>query len=211
MLEWSSLIVFMIAAAVLLVVPGPAVLYIVARSVNQGRLAGIVSALGIQIGTLFHIVAAALGVSAILVTSARAFQVVKFLGAAYLVYLGIRTLLDRKQPDALSASEPQELSRIFYQGVIVNLLNPKTALFFFAFLPQFADPARGPVALQILLLGVIFVTMAICSDSIYALLAGTIGRSLKSNLAVLRGQRYFAGFVYIALGVTTALSRADTK
>jgi threonine/homoserine/homoserine lactone efflux protein len=128
-----------------------------------------------------------------------------------LVYLGVRTLLDRKQPDALSASEPQELSRIFYQGVIVNLLNPKTALFFFAFLPQFADPARGPVALQILLLGVIFVTMAICSDSIYALLAGTIGRSLKSNLAVLRGQRYFAGFVYIALGVTTALSRADTK
>jgi threonine/homoserine/homoserine lactone efflux protein len=209
--DWSTLAVFLVASLVLLVTPGPAVLYIVARSIDQGRAAGLVSAMGVASGALFHIAAAALGVSALLMSSAVAFSVVKYLGASYLVYLGIRTLLERRQPTSLHAPEPQKLSRIFSQGVVVNLLNPKTALFFFAFLPQFVDPTRWAIPLQILLLGMLFVMMGVCSDSLYALLAGTIGQWLKRSTRFLRGQRYFAGSVYIALGVTTALSGSNNK
>jgi threonine/homoserine/homoserine lactone efflux protein len=212
MLDWPNLALFFVAALVLLLMPGPAVLYIVARSVDQGRLAGLVSALGVNVGTLFHVAAAALGLSAVLVTSALAFQVVKYLGAAYLIYLGVRKIFfERDQPDTSISHEGQPLSRIFTQGVIVNVLNPKTALFFFAFLPQFVNPERGAVALQFLLLGVMFVGMAICSDSLYALLAGTVGGWLKGKPGFLRRQRYFSGGIYIALGVTTALSGGDGK
>jgi threonine/homoserine/homoserine lactone efflux protein len=212
MLDWHNLTFFFVAALALIIMPGPAVLYIVARSVDQGRLAGVVSALGVNVGTLFHVAAAALGLSAVLVTSVLAFQVVKYLGAAYLIYLGVRKIFfERDQPHASTAHEPQALSHIFSQGVIVNVLNPKTALFFFAFLPQFVDPARGAVALQFLLLGLMFVSMAICSDSLYALLAGTAGRWLKGRPGFLRRQRYFSGGIYIALGVTTALSGGDGK
>lgn len=210
MLDGSNLTVFIIAAVVLLLIPGPAVLYIVARSIEQGRVAGIVSALGIQTGTLFHVVAAALGLSAILVTSALAFQVVKYLGAGYLIFLGVRTLLDKQHDTRLATPKRQPLSRIYTQGVVVNVLNPKTALFFFAFLPQFVDPARGSVALQILMLGFIFVGLAICSDGTYALLSGTMGEWLRTNTGFWRGQRFFSGSVYILLGVTTALSGSDT-
>jgi threonine/homoserine/homoserine lactone efflux protein len=193
--------------------PGPAVLYIIARSVDQGRPAGLVSALGVNVGTLFHVAAAALGLSAVLVTSALAFQVVKYLGAAYLIYLGVRKIFfEREQSDdAPAVHEPQTLARIFSQGVVVNVLNPKTALFFFAFLPQFVDPDRGMVALQFLLLGLMFVGIALCSDSLYALLAGTAGGWLKGKPGFLRRQRYFSGGIYIALGVTTALSGGDGK
>jgi threonine/homoserine/homoserine lactone efflux protein len=209
--DWSTLAVFLVASLVLLVTPGPAVLYIVARSIDQGRAAGLVSAMGVASGALFHIAAAALGVSALLMSSAVAFSVVKYLGAAYLVYLGIRTLLERRQPASLHAPEPQKLSRIFLQGVVVNLLNPKTALFFFAFLPQFVDPARWAIPLQILLLGMLFMLMGVFSDSMYALLAGTIGQWLKRSTRFLRAQRYFAGGVYIVLGVTTAFSGSNNK
>src|SRR5262245_55882193 len=133
MLDPSKLLLFVVAALVLLVTPGPAVLYIVARSVDQGRLAGIVSVLGIAAGALFHIAAAALGLSALLVSSALAFDVVKYLGAAYLIFLGLRRLFDRTELEPVEKPEPKKLSRIFSQGVVVNLLNPKTALFFFAF------------------------------------------------------------------------------
>jgi threonine/homoserine/homoserine lactone efflux protein len=209
--ELSTLAVCIIAALVLLVTPGPAVLYIVARSIDQGRLAGLVSTLGVGVGTLFHVAAAALGVSALLVSSALAFNVVKYLGAAYLIYLGVRKLLEREPKMQPELVQPQRLSRIFYQGVVVNLLNPKTALFFFAFLPQFVDIPQGSVALQILLLGLIFVTMGICSDGLYALLAGTMGQWLKGNLGFLRAQRYFAGSVFIALGLTAAFSGTGKK
>ena len=202
----SALTLFLIAAAVLLLTPGPAVLYIVARSIDQGRLAGIVSTLGIATGTLFHIAAAAFGLSALLVTSALAFNIVKYLGAAYLIYLGIRTLLRRETPTPTAEVKSKKLGKIFYEGVLVNLLNPKTALFFFAFLPQFVDPARGAAAVQILTLGGIFVVMAIISDGLYALLAGSIGQLLKSNQRFLSLQRYFTGGIYLALGVVTALA-----
>jgi threonine/homoserine/homoserine lactone efflux protein len=209
--DWSTLGFFFTASIILLITPGPAVLYIVARSIDQGRLAGLVSVLGIAVGTLFHVTAAALGVSALLVASALAFNVVKYLGAVYLIYLGVRKLLERDTATPVDAPRPQKLSRIFTQGIIVNVLNPKTALFFFAFLPQFANPSGGPVPVQMLLLGLVFVTMAVCSDSMYALLAGTLGGWLKTSRVFLRGQRYVSGSIYITLGVATALSGAKKQ
>jgi len=206
MLQGSTLAVFVVAALALLLVPGPAVLYIVTRSIDQGRMAGLVSSWGVGVGTLVHVAAAALGVSALLMSSALAFNAVKYLGAAYLVYLGVRKLLVREELRPDEAQEHTGLARIFYQGVLVNVLNPKTALFFFAFLPQFVDASSGSVDTQILLLGCIFALLGICSDGMYALLAGTLGRWLKGNRRFIRTQRYFAGSVYIALGVTAALS-----
>lgn len=202
---------FLIAAFLLLITPGPAVLYIIARSIDQGRLAGIVSVLGIAVGALVHVATAALGLSALLVSSALAFTVVKYVGAAYLIYLGLRKLLSREEAQHSAKTAPRRLMRIFFDGILVNLFNPKTALFFFAFLPQFIDPGRGLAALQVLLLGLIFVGMAIISDGLYAMLAGTLGQWLKGNRQFLRGQRYFAGVVYIALGITAALVDTGRK
>lgn len=160
-------------------------------------------------GAMVHVAAAALGISALLLSSAVAFSVVKYVGAAYLIYLGVRKLMVREELQPVAMQPDATHSRIFLQGVVVNTLNPKTALFFFAFLPQFVDPARGPVALQILLLGSIFAVLGIFSDSLYALAAGALGQWWKGNLRFLRAQRYFAGTVYIGLGLTTAF--ADTR
>lgn len=207
----STLTLFVVSAVILLVTPGPAVLYIVARSIDQGRLAGLVSVLGISVGTLVHVAGAALGISAILVSSALAFTVVKTAGAVYLVYLGIqklRTPVERAQVETVAA---QPLGPIFRQGVIVNLLNPKLALFFFAFIPQFVDPARGSVGLQMLFFGVLLVMMGITSDSAYALLAGTVRGWLRRSQAFAWGQRYVTGTIYIALGLTAALGGAHRK
>ncbi len=211
MFELSQLYFFVGAALALLLVPGPAVLYIVARSVNQGRLAGLVSVLGIETAGLFHVVAATLGLSAILLTSALAFDVVKYLGAAYLVYLGIRTLFAPEDKQASEAEDPSSLWRIYAQGVIVNLLNPKTALFFFAFLPQFVDISKGNPTLQIMSLGILFVAMATCTDGAYALLSSSVANRIKGNASFLKRQRYLTGMVYVGLGVTTALSGSNKK
>lgn len=205
--DFSTLVVFMVASFVLIVSPGPAVMYIVTRSIDQGRRTGLVSVLGIGTGAMMQVIIATLGLSALLVSSSLAFYLIKYLGAAYLIYLGIRKLLEKQAPlDVSIEAKPRNLWRAFYQGVIVNLFNPKVALFFMVFLPQFADPARGSIGGQFLLLGTIFVVIGILSDSMYALLAGTIRHWLKGSVAFLRGQRYFAGSMYVALGVTTALS-----
>lgn len=205
----AQLPLFVVAALTLLLIPGPSVLYILTRSVDQGRLAGFVSVLGIQTGTLFHVAGAALGLSAILLSSALAFSVVKYLGAAYLIYLGVRKLLSREEirPDETTV-EKASYRRIYSQGVIVNVLNPKTALFFFAFLPQFVDTDRA-AAPQMLFLGILFTLMALCTDGMYAFLAGTLGNRLKSSLGFWKAQKYFAGTVYIGLGLTTALSGSN--
>jgi threonine/homoserine/homoserine lactone efflux protein len=211
MLDASTLALFVAAALVLLIVPGPSVLYIVARSVEGGRTAGLVSVLGVQTGALVHIAFAALGISAILASSAVAFSVVKWLGAAYLVWLGLRRIFGRDEAEDV-AVEPKRLSRVFSQGVIVNTLNPKTALFFLAFLPQFVDPARGAAWTQIMLLGAIFVTLALCTDGLYALLSGTAGgwlRRTTESTALRRGQRLVSGGVLIALGAVAAASGKD--
>jgi threonine/homoserine/homoserine lactone efflux protein len=202
----STIAVFMLAAGALLIIPGPSVLYIVARGIDQGRKAALVSALGVGVGTLGHVAAATLGLSALLVSSATAFTAVKYLGAAYLVYLGLRTLLTRESVHAETAPASSNLGKIFRQGVLVNLFNPKTALFFFAFLPQFIDPDRGSVAVQTLVLGGVIVVMGVFSDGGYALLSGTIGSWLKGNLGFFRAQRYVASTIYLALGVATAFT-----
>ena len=208
MFHLPNLPVFLLAALILLLTPGPAVLYIIARSMDQGRLAGFVSVLSIETGNSVHVLAATLGLSAILLSSALAFTVVKYLGAAYLIYLGVRRLLTRAQDHEFASVQRQSLRRIYSQGVLVAALNPKTALFFLAFLPQFVDPATGSVTLQLLTLGGLFVMMAIVTDSMYALLASTAGGWLKRNRSFLRAERYLVGSVYIGLGLTAALAES---
>ncbi|MBD2090265.1 LysE family translocator [Microcoleus sp. FACHB-1515] len=204
--ELSTLLIFAAASFAIAIVPGPAVLYIVARSINQGRLAGIVSMLGIEFANFFHIAAAAFGLSALLMSSAIAFSIIKYLGAAYLIYLGIRTLLTREEVQPNRPVESDSLKRIFFQGVVVNILNPKVALFYFAFLPQFVDRSQDSAVSQILILGCLFVAIATVSDGLYALIAGSIGQWLRGNLRFLRAQRYFSGSVYLGLGLTTAFA-----
>jgi threonine/homoserine/homoserine lactone efflux protein len=197
---------FVVASVVLLLTPGPAVLFIVARSVEQGRAAGLVSVLGIHLGTIVHITAAAVGLSALLVSSALAFAIVKYLGAAYLIWIGVRTFM-AKDPDPEAPAVPAgRLGRVFRDGFVVNLFNPKTAIFFLAFLPQFVDPARGALHWQILILGLTFMGLGIMSDGMFALAAGTAGNFLRRNRRFLRFQRWFAGTSFIGLGVTAALA-----
>jgi threonine/homoserine/homoserine lactone efflux protein len=205
-LDVSTLGIFAGAALALLLTPGPAVLYIVTRSVEQGRIAGLVSVLGICAGTLFHVAAAALGISAVLVSSALAFNMLRYAGAAYLLVLGIRTLLSRSVAGAAVVIEPASLRRVFAQGVVVNLLNPHTALFFFAFLPQFVNPSRGAVPLQIVALGLLFVAMSATTDAVWAIAAGTAGSWIRRSPRVARAQRYVTGGALIGLGAATAVS-----
>jgi threonine/homoserine/homoserine lactone efflux protein len=203
----ASLGVFAVAAVLLLLTPGPAVLYIVARSVEQGRIAGLVSVCGITSGTLVHVLAAALGLSALLASSALAFAVVKYAGAAYLIYIGVRRMLSRPDAQTSQLKLPRRsLGRLYRDGFLVNLLNPKTALFFLAFLPQFVDPSRGAVAAQIAFLGLLFTLMGLTSDALYALVAGTAGRWVKRSGHYLRWERYVTGGVFVGLGVTAALA-----
>ena len=206
MIEFSQLYLFLGATLALLLVPGPAVLYITARSANQGRLAGLVSVLAIETANFLQAVAATLGLSAILLSSALAFDVVKYLGAAYLIYLGARKLLVHEEGTGNGEVKAESLARIYWQGFAINLLNPKTALFFFAFLPQFVDPKRGNVTAQTLLLGAIFVGMALITDSLYALLASSLAERMRASQPFQKGQRYFAGLIYVGLGITTALT-----
>ena len=209
--EWSSLGLFMIAALVLLLTPGPAVLYIVSRSIDQGPRAGLVSVLGVHVGTLAHIFAAAAGISAVLAASATAFGVVKYLGAAYLIYIGVRRLLDPTARAAAAPGAPRRLRRAFLDGVIVNVLNPKTALFFLAFLPQFVTVSRGGVGEQIMLLGVVFVLLGAITDSLYAIGAGSAAAWLRGSPRFLAGERWISGSLYIGLGVAAALSSQHRK
>ena len=209
--DLASLAVFVAAALVLLLTPGPAVLYIVARSIDQGRRAGLVSMLGVHAGTLVHIGAAAAGVSAILAASATAFGVVKYVGAGYLVYLGIRRLRHRASVLAPVIPERRRLRRAFWDGVVVNVLNPKTALFFLAFLPQFVDVSRGHVGLQTLTLGVIFVLLGLVTDGSYAVTAGTAAQWLRGHPRFVASEPWISGSMYIGLGVVAALSSSHRK
>lgn len=203
----STLLLFSGAALALLLIPGPAVLYIVARSASQGRRAGIVSVAGIHVGTLVHIGAAVLGLSAIIVASATAFTVIKLAGAAYLVYLGVSVLV-RRAPDGLvpEAAPPRRLRRVFTDGVVLNILNPKTAVFFLAFVPQFVDVDAGNTTLQIVALGATFVAIGLVTDGLFALAGGWIGGRLRRDPRLERRTETAAGAIYIGLGLTTALS-----
>lgn len=208
----ASLGLFIVAALVLLVTPGPAVLYIVARSIEQGRLAGFVSDLGIHSATLVHVLAASLGLSALLASSALAFSIVKFVGAAYLIWIGLKKIFGRVAPlDLGGETQRADYKRLFRDGFIVNLLNPKTALFFLAFLPQFVDVGRGHVAMQIAFLGLLFTLLGFISDGCYALAASAAGGWLKRSKTYLNVERYVSGVVFIGLGLTAAFAGNHRK
>lgn len=202
----SRLALFVGAALLLLVVPGPSVLYIVTQSVSHGRRAGMASVAGITTGTLVHIAAATIGLSALLASSALAFDVVKYLGAAYLIVVGLRRLAGLERPDEGEVTRSRSLSRLYRQGIVVNVLNPKTALFFLALLPQFVDATRGPAWAQILVLGLLFAGLGFLSDGAWALVAGTLGERLRRSKRFPRVQRYVSGSVFVGLGAVAALS-----
>jgi threonine/homoserine/homoserine lactone efflux protein len=193
-------VLFVPAALLLLVIPGPSVLFIVTRSIEQGRRAGLVSVLGTHTGSLVHVAAASLGLSALIVSSALAFSAVKYVGAAYLVLLGIRRW---RAGDRVDGRRVLSTRHVLRQGFVVQVLNPKTAIFFLAFLPQFVDPDRGHVSVQVLVLGLVFVGLGLLSDSAYAVAGSGIGTALRRHA---RAERYLSSGVYVGLGVTTAIA-----
>ncbi len=194
--------VYVPAALLLFAIPGPAVLYIVATSVEGGRRHGLLAVCGIHTGSAVHVAAAVAGLSALIVSSAVAFSAVKYAGAAYLVFVGIRKWLERDEPSELPARPPRSGRRVFTQGVIVNVLNPKTALFFLAFLPQFVDRDRT-VWTQVAVLGLCWIVLGLVSDGAYALAAGTIGRFIRRRR---RAVRFASGGIFVGLGAVAASS-----
>ena len=206
MLAPGDFLLFLIAALVLLITPGPAVFYIVARSVEQGSWAGIVSAAGVVTGGFIHVVAGTVGLSALVLSSPIAFATVKYLGALYLTYLGFRVFFKKNRGGDFNLHlKSSQLGRVYRDGLVVNLFNPKTILFFIAFLPQFVDSTRGNPSMQFLLLGTIMVSMGLVTDSIYAAVAGKASQWLRKNTSRLSYQQWFAGTVYLVLGIFTLL------
>jgi threonine/homoserine/homoserine lactone efflux protein len=201
----TALWLFSVAAVALLLIPGPAVLYVVVQSAERGRRVGLASVAGIHLGTLVHVAAATAGLSALIVASAVAFSVVKYAGAAYLISIGIRKLLAGDDESEVEGRR-ETLRRAFTRGAVVNVLNPKTALFFLAFLPQFVDPDRGGVWSQALVLGLVFVGLGLVSDSLYAVAAGTVGGLLRRRR---RALRYGSGVIFIGLGAAAALAKRN--
>ncbi|KJS87690.1 MAG: RhtB family transporter [Peptococcaceae bacterium BICA1-8] len=208
----TTLILFAGASLILLITPGPSIIYIMTQSIEQGRSAGIIAVLGIELGSFIHVIAATFGISALLMASATAFNIIKFIGAGYLIYLGICKLIKQEMLEGNDNEiKNNKLSVVFYKAILVNLLNPKTALFFLAFLPQFIDVSKGSTSAQIMFLGLVFIMLAILTDTSFALLAGSIGKWLKRKTSYLKAQRYITGSIYIALGVATAFTGSDNK
>jgi threonine/homoserine/homoserine lactone efflux protein len=206
--EPTTLALFALAAAALVAIPGPNHLYIATRSIADGRRAGLASGLGVETGTLVHTLAAAAGLSALVASSAAAFETVRWLGVGYLLVLAWRALR-AAGPDAAAdrgagAGGGASLRRAYVDGVVVNVLNPKVALFFLAFLPQFVEPGRGPAALQAAVLGLCFVALGTLTDGLWALAAGGLGARLRRRPGLRRSLDRASGLVYVALGVTAA-------
>lgn len=204
--DFNSLVSFAIASVALLVIPGPAVIYIVNRSVANGRSIGLASVLGLELGTFMHVLAATVGLSAILATSESAFNIVKYLGASYLVLVGLRTISRQAQTMSTSASSMTKV-QAFRQGFIINTLNPKIALFFLSFLPQFIDPDKSSNALQSLMLGAVFVACGFITDGVYALTASSLRETLVKGKALPFIQRYVAGVVFVLLGIVAGSAK----
>jgi threonine/homoserine/homoserine lactone efflux protein len=208
----STLPVFIAASLILLLIPGPAVLFIVARSGAQGRRAGLVSVAGVHTATIVHVCAAVAGLSAVVVASATAFTAVKFIGGMYLIYLGIRSIRGARRIVSVAPAAIRAEKRLFAEAFVVSLLNPKVALFFLAFLPQFVERGKGPIWSQTLVLGLVYILLGLCSDSLYALLGARLGIWLSGRAARLRASRYAEGGILLGLGVLTlALPHRTTK
>jgi len=197
--------VFLATAIVLLLVPGPAVLYVVTRSIEMGRAGGLASVAGITTGTVVFVALAAAGLSSLILASTVAFDAVKYLGAAYLLLLGVRRLLGRGLDQLGEEAVPRTRRRAYTQGIVVNLTNPKTIVFVFAFLPQFVDPGASHAWLQVFVLGISFALLGFLSDSMYALTAGTVADRLRGSAGIARVQRWVGGGVLVGLGVLAAV------
>jgi threonine/homoserine/homoserine lactone efflux protein len=204
--QFTTLVVFAGAALALIAIPGPNLIYIVTRSVAHGRRAGIASAFGVETGTLVHIAAAVMGLSALLASSRVAFDAIRYTGAVYLVYLGARELLRRPRSTVAKRPAATPLGRTYAEGVLVNLLNPKVGLFFLAFLPQFIDPGRGNATLQVLVLGVVFFALALSLDLLYAVAADRVRGWLSGRVRGRAGRGRYTGLIYIVLGAAAALT-----
>jgi threonine/homoserine/homoserine lactone efflux protein len=206
MIDTSSLVLFVLAATLIAVTPGPGIFYVAARTLAGGRNEGLASSVGTGLGGMVHVVAGAIGLSALMMASAEAFTVLKFVGAAYLVWLGIRTIREARNDIAIGPVDPAGVRRAFRDGVVVEAFNPKTAAFFLAFLPQFIDPAQA-VALQFAVLGLISVTLNTLADFVVVLLAGTVRGQLARRGKLLRRLRQGSGLMICGLGATLALAR----
>ncbi|MEN8239162.1 MAG: LysE family translocator [Actinomycetota bacterium] len=206
--DGTTILVVALASIALVVIPGPAVIYILTRSVSQGRNAGLVSAVGVNLGSSVHVLAAVAGLTVVLASSAAAYTVIKWAGVAYLAWIGVRTLMKDDEDFTQPQLEPTALRKIFIQGVLVNMLNPKVAIFFLAFLPQFVDADAPNATMQTLVLGMTLVFIGLVSDSLYALAGGTVGDALRRQPTVARATRLAAGSIYLALAGIAAFTGA---
>ncbi|HEY5100408.1 MAG TPA: LysE family translocator [Gaiellaceae bacterium] len=200
----STYAVFLATAMALLAIPGPAVLYVVTRSIEMGRSGGIASVAGITTGTFVHVGLATAGLSSLILASRAAFDAVKYVGAAYLIFLGVRRLLTKAEDRVEEDGPPRTRRRAYTQGIVVNLTNPKTIVFIFAFIPQFVDPNARHVWLQVLVLGASFACLGFISDSAYALTAGAVADRLRGSRRIARFERWFGGSMLIGLGIAAA-------
>ncbi|WP_260287205.1 LysE family translocator [Peribacillus aracenensis] len=212
-MELSNLWLFLVTVVLLLVIPGPSVLYIIARSIDQGKKAGLVSVLGMSTSAAVHTLSAAVGMSAILMASSTAFNAIKLLGAVYLIYLGCKTLLSSKESSTFNTTKTnhKKLTKVFYESAIVGIFNPKTALFFLAFFPQFISPTGGSIPFQFLILGSVFIVIAFVSDSMYVLLASSIRNWINGSPMRTKIQNWLTGGTYISLGIVTAVAKSSQK
>jgi threonine/homoserine/homoserine lactone efflux protein len=194
-----------LAAVALIAIPGPNAIYIAARSLSQGRAAGVASALGVEAGTMVHVAAAAAGLSALIASSDVAFDTLRYLGSAYLFFLGLRAMRGVSDGE-MRRADPSSLRRAFVEGLLVNILNPKVALFFLAFLPQFTDPSGGSVAVQTLVLGAVFFAIALVMDLIYAFAASAVSRRVRWGPDAAKRRERLTGAIYLALGMLAAVA-----
>lgn len=202
---WETILLFASAAVAITLCPGPSMIYVMSRSVGQGRAAGCFSALGLSTGLLLHTLAASLGLSAVFLYSPLIYQIVRYLGAVYLLYLGIQMIFSRNHEPDPNIIERKVLGmRLYGQGVVTEILNPKTALFYLSFLPQFVDPLRGSPALQMFLFGCILILTALSMDLFIAVTGGALSQWLAKNPFVKRVQEWLAGIVLIGLGLRLA-------
>jgi threonine/homoserine/homoserine lactone efflux protein len=200
----STYAVFLATAMALLAIPGPAVLYVVTRSIEMGRAGGVASVAGITTGTIVHVGLATAGLSSLILASKTAFDAVKYVGAAYLIVLGVRRLLTRSEDRVQEEAVPRTRRRAYTQGVVVNLTNPKTIVFIFAFIPQFVDAGARHVWLQVLVFGLSFALLGFLSDNVYALAAGAVADRLRGSRKIARFERWFGGSILIGLGIAAA-------
>lgn len=204
------MLIVALGSLALVVIPGPAVIYILTRSVSQGRNAGLVSAVGVNLGSTIHVFAAVAGLTVLLANSATAYTILKWMGVGYLAWIGIRALRSDDSTFTEPSIKPAALRKIFAQGVLVNVLNPKVALFFLAFLPQFVDPNAADATMQTLVLGLTLVTIGLVSDSVYAIAGGSVGDLFRRRPSAARTSRIVAGTVYLTLAGIAAVTGART-